>query len=150
VTVSTSGVVPALRRFLKESPACLALSLNATTDEVRTKVMPHNQLWPIAELLETVRVGCKGREVFVEYVLFEGLNDTPEDAARLPGLLEGIGARVNVIPFNGHEGSGFRPPPDDRVVAFQKQVMASGLRCMVRWPRGRDIDAACGQLANKV
>jgi 23S rRNA (adenine2503-C2)-methyltransferase len=150
VTVSTSGVVPAMRRFLRESPACLALSLNATTDEVRERVMPHNALWPIQVLLDTLREHATGREVFVEYVLFEGLNDTDADADRLPVLLEGIGARVNVIPFNGHESSGFRPPSDERVVAFQKRIAASGLRCLVRWPRGREIDAACGQLAMKV
>jgi 23S rRNA (adenine2503-C2)-methyltransferase len=149
VTVSTSGVVPALRRFLAESPACLALSLNATTDEVRERVMPHNALWPIRVLLDTVREHAQGREVFVEYVLFDGVNDTDADADRLPGLLEGIGARINLIPFNGHERSGLSPPSNERVVAFQKRVAASGLRCLVRWPRGRDIDAACGQLAMK-
>jgi 23S rRNA (adenine2503-C2)-methyltransferase len=149
VTVSTSGVVPAMRRFLKESPACLALSLNATTDEVRERVMPHNALWPIATLLDTLREHAVGREVFVEYVLFDGVNDTDADADRLPQLLEGIGARINVIPFNGHERSGLRAPSNERVTAFQKRVASSGLRCLVRWPRGREIDAACGQLAMK-
>jgi 23S rRNA (adenine2503-C2)-methyltransferase len=111
--------------------------------------MPHNRLWPIATLLDTLREHASGRAVFVEYVLFEGLNDTEADAERLPALLAGIGARINVIPFNGHERSGFRPPPDERVVAFQQRVAASGIRCLVRWPRGREIDAACGQLAMK-
>ncbi len=150
ITVSTSGVVPGIRRFFKECPALLALSLNATTDEVRERVMPHNRLWPIEPLLNTVREHAGEREVFVEYVLFAGINDTPEDAERLPKLLTGIRARVNLIPFNGHEASGFKPPTDAEVVSFQKRVGASGLRTLVRWPRGREIDAACGQLAMKV
>ena len=150
VTVSTAGVVPQMRRFLRASKASLALSLNATTDAVREKLMPHNALWPIAKLLETLREHAQDRETFIEYVLFHGVNDSPEDAARLGELLRGVPARINVIPFNGNEGSGFVPPSDEQVVAFQKTVAASGIRTLVRWPRGREIAAACGQLANRV
>lgn len=150
VTVSTAGVVPQMRRFLRASKASLALSLNATTDAVRAQVMPHNALWPIGKLMETLREHAADRETFVEYVLFAGLNDTPEDAARLGTLLQGIPARINVIPFNGNAGSGFRAPSDAQTVAFQKAAAASGIRTLVRWPKGREIDAACGQLANKV
>jgi 23S rRNA (adenine2503-C2)-methyltransferase len=150
VTVSTAGVVPQMRRFLKASKAGLALSLNATTDATREKVMPHNALWPIAKLMETLRAHAADRETFIEYVLFAGLNDTPEDAERLPKLLEGVPARINLIPFNGNAGSGFQPPRDDQVIAFQKAVAKSGIRTLVRWPKGREIAAACGQLANRV
>lgn len=150
VTVSTSGVVPAMRKFLTRSRAGLALSLNATTDEVRERVMPHNKLWPIAELMETLRTHANGAEVFIEYVLFEGINDTEADADRIPELLQGIPARINVIPFNGDGADGFRPPTDEQVTTFQKRVARSGIRTLVRWPRGREIDAACGQLALKV
>lgn len=150
VTVSTAGVVPQMRRFLKASKASLALSLNATTDEIREQVMPHNALWPIAKLMETLREHASDRDTFVEYVLFAGLNDTPADAERLGTLLAGIPARINLIPFNGNEGSGFTPPSNAHVMAFQKAVAASGIRTLVRWPKGREIAAACGQLANKV
>jgi len=150
VTVSTSGVVPAMRRFLAESTACLALSLNATTDELRQRLMPHNWLWPIAALLETLRVHAAGRVVFVEYVLFEEVNDGVADADRLATLLDGIAARVNLIPFNGFAGSTFRAPAPARVAAFQKRVAAAGLRCLVRAARGADIEGACGQLAGAV
>jgi 23S rRNA (adenine2503-C2)-methyltransferase len=147
ITVSTAGVVPAIRRFLSESDACLALSLNATTDAQREELMPHNRLWPIAELMKTLREHGGERDIFIEYVLFDGKNDSDADADRLVALLEGVRSRVNVIPFNGHPVSDLRPPSDVRAVEFQKRVSGAGLRCMVRWPRGRDIDAACGQLA---
>jgi 23S rRNA (adenine2503-C2)-methyltransferase len=150
VTVSTAGVVPQMRRFLRESKASLALSLNATTDAVREQVMPHNALWPIGKLMETLRTHAADRQTFVEYVLFEGLNDSAEDASRLGQLLEGIPARINVIPFNGNAGSSFRAPSVEQTVAFQQAVARSGIRTLVRWPKGREIDAACGQLANKV
>ncbi len=144
VTVSTSGVVPGMRRFLAESRALLALSLNATTDEQRAEIMPQTRRWPIAELLDALRAA--GRPVFVEYVLFDGVNDRDEDARRLPALLDGVEAHVNLIPHNPVSGSPLRPPPTDRVRRFQRQVQAGGLRCLVRWPRGGDVAAACGQL----
>jgi len=150
VTVSTSGVLPGLERFLKESRASLALSLNATTDEVRERVMPHNRTWPIAALLGALRAdaarGSK-RETFVEYVLFDGVNDTDADADRLVALLRELPARVNLIPYNPYPGTALRTPPHQRIVAFHARVVAQGQLCLVRWPRGREIAAACGQLA---
>jgi 23S rRNA (adenine2503-C2)-methyltransferase len=150
VTVSTSGVLPGLERFLRESKASLALSLNATTDEVREQVMPHTRTWPIAALLAALRAdavrGSK-RETFVEYVLFDGLNDSGADADRLVDLLEGLPARVNLIPYNPYPGTALRTPPHERIVAFHQRVVARGQLCLVRWPRGREIAAACGQLA---
>lgn len=152
VTVSTSGVLPEMRRFLKESRAHLALSLNATTDEQREGLMPHNRVWPIAALMaalhEDQALGS-GRRYFIEYVLWQDVNDTDEDARRLVALLAGLPAHVNLIPHNAFAGSFLRAPSDERVLAFQSLVQAGGVRCLVRWPRGRQIAAACGQLARR-
>ncbi len=149
VTVSTSGVVPGMRRFLAESKASLALSLNATTDEARARVMPHTRTWPIAQLLETLREGAARdprREFFIGYVLFEGLNDTDADADRLVALFRDLPARINLIPWNPWPGTGLSTPPAARIVAFHRRVVDQGQLCLVRWPRGREIAAACGQL----
>ncbi|HUG54737.1 MAG TPA: 23S rRNA (adenine(2503)-C(2))-methyltransferase RlmN [Vicinamibacteria bacterium] len=150
VTVSTSGVLPGMTRFLGESRAHLALSLNATTDEQRERLMPHNRAWPIAALLEALRQDhARGsrRRYFIEYVLWEGVNDTDEDAARLAALLRALPAHVNLIPHNVLPGNPLRPPAGERVIAFQRGVRDGGVRCLVRWPRGEHIAAACGQLA---
>ena len=152
VTVSTSGVLPEMKRFLAESRAHLALSLNATTDEQRERLMPHNRVWPIASLLEALREDqARGsrRRYFVEYVLWQDVNDGDEDAARLAALLAGLPAHVNLIPHNAIEESPLRPPTDERVLSFQARLQASGLRALIRWPRGRDVAAACGQLARR-
>jgi 23S rRNA (adenine2503-C2)-methyltransferase len=150
VTVSTSGVLPEMKRFLATSRAQLALSLNATTDEQRERLMPHNRTWPIASLLGALRedaAGGSGRRYFVEYVLWRDVNDTDDDARRLAALLADLPAHVNLIPHNAFEGNPLVPPAPERVLAFQKIVHAAGVRCLIRWPRGRDIAAACGQLA---
>lgn len=149
VTVSTSGVLPGMVRFLKESTASLALSLNATTDQVRTQLMPQTKTWPIAALLQALKDDAKvhpKREHFIEYVLFDGVNDFDEDADRLVELLREVPARVNLIPHNPFPGSPLTPPKPARMLAFQKRVRAQGLLCLVRWPRGQEIAAACGQL----
>ncbi len=150
VTVSTSGVLPGLKRFLAESKASLALSLNATTDEVRAQVMPQTKSWPIASLLEALREDAarraNKRDYFIEYVLFGGLNDTDADADRLVKLLEGIPSRVNLIPYNPYPGTGLETPSPERVMAFHARVVKQGLLTLIRWPRGREIAAACGQL----
>jgi 23S rRNA (adenine2503-C2)-methyltransferase len=150
VTVSTAGVLPGLRRFLRESPAEVALSLNATTDELRERLMPHNRTWPIAALLDALRedhARGSGRRYYVEYVLWDGVNDTHADADRLASLLQGLPAHVNVIPHNPFAGNALKPPAAERVLAFQRRVRAGGVRCLVRGPRGSEIAAACGQLA---
>ena len=152
LTVSTSGVLPGILRFLKESKANLALSLNGTTDAQREVLMPQNKIWPIAELLGALRSDAKntGRSFFIEYVVFDGVNDGDDDARRMVTLLEEIPVRVNLIPHNPFPGSPFLPAKDERLKAMQKIVAAAGLRCIVRWPRGREIGAACGQLAMTV
>jgi 23S rRNA (adenine2503-C2)-methyltransferase len=150
VTVSTSGVLPGLKRFLAESKASLALSLNATTDEVRQQVMPQTKTWPIASLLGALREDAQRRankrEYFIEYVLFGGLNDTDADADRLVQLLDGIPSRVNLIPYNPFPGTNLETPSPERVTAFHSRLVRSGVLTLVRWPRGREIAAACGQL----
>jgi 23S rRNA (adenine2503-C2)-methyltransferase len=150
ITVSTAGLVPAIERLATEgSRVNLAVSLNATTDAVRDEIMPINRKWNIARLLEAVRKVRleRRRRITFEYVLLDGVNDSDEDAARLPRLLRGIPSKVNLIPWNPHAGSPFRRPGDGRVHAFQAALRAEGLPVYVRRSRGDDIDAACGQLA---
>jgi len=150
VTVSTSGVLPGMKRFLREGRGHLALSLNATTDAAREALMPQNRQWPIGDLLEALREDQRrgsGRRYFIEYVLWDGVNDTDADADRLVELLRGLNAHVNLIPHNPFAGNPLRPPSPERVQRFWKLVADGGVRCLVRQPRGREIAAACGQLA---
>ncbi len=150
VTVSTSGVLPGMQRFLRECSASLALSLNATTDDVRRRLMPHDRVWPIAALVGLLRDEAARnprRDCLVEYVLIAGVNDADADADRLAGLLDGVAARVNLIPHNAFPGSDLRAPTPARVRAFQARLETNGRRSFVRWPRGDTIAAACGQLA---
>jgi 23S rRNA (adenine2503-C2)-methyltransferase len=150
ITVSTSGVLPGIQRFLREGRGHLALSLNATTDAGREALMPHNRQWPIGDLLEALREDQRrgsGRRYFIEYVLWDGVNDSDDDAARLVALLAGLSAHVNLIPHNPFTENSLRPSPPERVRVFQKRLQDAGVRALVRTPRGRDIAAACGQLA---
>jgi 23S rRNA (adenine2503-C2)-methyltransferase len=150
ITVSTVGVVPGIEKLGALSPAPnLAISLNATTDEVRDRLMPVNRRWPIAALLEAARRFplTHGRRVTFEYVLLAGVNDTDADAARLPRLLRGIPTKVNLIPWNPFAGPAFARPSAERIRTFQERLRAGGLPVYIRTPRGDDIDAACGQLA---
>jgi len=150
ITVSTSGVLPGMVRFLAECRANLALSLNGTTDEQRGAIMPQTRRWPIGALLGALRddaASGSGRRYFMEYVLLAGVNDADDDARRLCDLLADLPAHVNLIPHNPFEGSPLRPPDDAQVARFRDLVHGGGVRCLVRWPRGRDIAAACGQLA---
>ena len=152
VTVSTSGVLPQIAPLLEVAPIHLAVSLHATTDEVRDVLVPLNRRYPIAELLETLREEPRihrRRPVFFEYTLMEGVNDSVEDARRLPGLLDGIPSKVNVIPMNPHADAPYRPPAADVIDRFTAILHAAGVRVTLRRDRGRDIDAACGQLANR-
>jgi len=153
VTVSTAGVLPGMKRFLAESDASLALSLNATTDAVRSRLMPHNRQWPIGALLCALREDAARRprrRSFIEYVLLAGVNDTRDDARRLGELLEGMNAQVNLIPNNAFPGSPYAAPSRADTLRFQEQLKARGVKSIVRWPRGADIAGACGQLALRV
>jgi 23S rRNA (adenine2503-C2)-methyltransferase len=149
VTVSTSGLVPTIRRLGEETPVKLAVSLNATTDEQRDVLMPINRRWPLAELMAACREFPRrnGRRITFEYVLLGGVNDSLEDARRLAELVRGIPAKVNLIPYNANPGLPYVAPPPERVVAFQEALAARHLTVVVRKNRGRDISAACGQLA---
>jgi 23S rRNA (adenine2503-C2)-methyltransferase len=155
ITVSTAGLVSgveklaALHRSGETSAPNLAISLNATTDEVRDRIMPINKRWPIAALLETARRWplSHGRRVTFEYVMLAGVNDSDADADRLPGLLRGIPAKLNLIPWNGFDGPEFARPSGERIRTFQERLRAAGVAVYIRSPRGDDIDAACGQLA---
>ena len=149
VTVSTAGVLPGMKRFLAECDANLALSLNATTDDVRTRLMPHNARWPIAALLGLLREeGARqpGRRFFIEYVLLAGVNDTPGDARRLADLLRGIAAQVNVIPHNAFAGSPYAAPSREATLQLPGPAeVARGQvdRALAPWRRnGRRLRAA--------
>ena len=149
ITVSTSGLVPNIVRFGEESQVKLAVSLNATTDEQRAQLMPVDKKWNIAALLDAVRKfpSKQGRRVTFEYVLLRGVNDTEADAVRLAALLKGMPVKVNLIPYNENPGLGFGDPGEARLQAFRKILIAREVTTMVRKNRGRDIAAACGQLA---
>ena len=150
ITVSTAGVVAPMRRFLAESEASLALSLNATTDDVRTRIMPHNAQWPIDALLGVLREAVARdpkRRSFIEYVLLGSVNDSKEDARRLGELLRGLNAQVNVIPHNPFPESAYAAPSRAATLSFQAELRARHVKSIVRWPRGADIAGACGQLA---
>jgi 23S rRNA (adenine2503-C2)-methyltransferase len=149
ITVSTSGLVPDIVRFGQDTQVKLAVSLNATTDEQRARLMPVDRKWNIAALLEAVRSfpSRQGRRVTFEYVLLRGVNDSDEDAARLAALLRGLPVKVNVIPYNQNPGLSFQDPGAERVAAFRGALEARGITALVRRNRGRDIAAACGQLA---
>jgi 23S rRNA (adenine2503-C2)-methyltransferase len=150
LTVSTAGLVPGIEKLgaLKPAPN-LAISLNATTDEVRERIMPINKKWPIATLLDAARRFplSHGRRVTFEYVLLAGVNDSNADADRLPRLLRGIPAKVNLIPWNPFQGPDFQRPSAERIRTFQERLRTADVAVYIRSPRGDDIDAACGQLA---
>lgn len=149
VTLSTVGIVPALDRLADESlMPNLAISLHATTDEQRALLVPPNRKYPLADVLDACRrfpLRKRSRITF-EYVLLDGVNDTPEDARRLSVLLTGIKAKVNLIPLNPAPGIPFERPSDERVDRFAQILADRHLTVSVRKSRGRDIRAACGQL----
>jgi 23S rRNA (adenine2503-C2)-methyltransferase len=150
ITVSTSGVVTGIDLLAKTRPLPnLAISLNATTDEIRSEIMPVNRRWNIAALLAAAKRFplAHHRRVTFEYVLLAGVNDSDVDAARLPRLLAGIPSKVNLIPWNPTLGLPFERPSEERILAFQNQVRRPDLPVYIRTPRGDDAAAACGQLA---
>lgn len=152
VTVSTCGLVPELERLGREITVNLAVSLNATTDELRDRIMPVNKAYPIATLLAALKnYPLPGRrKITIEYVLLGGLNDTPEDAKRLVRLLSDIPCKINLIPFNPHEKADFRPPTRAALDAFHKYLLDRHFTVITRDSRGSDISAACGQLKGKL
>jgi 23S rRNA (adenine2503-C2)-methyltransferase len=152
ITLSTSGVVPEIIRAGQEIGTSLAVSLHGTTDEIRTKLVPLNKKYPIAELMAAVRqypIASNARRITFEYVMLKGVNDTLEDAKRLVQLLKGIPAKVNLIPFNPWPGTQYECSEWDTIEAFAEVLNKAGYASPVRTPRGRDIMAACGQLKSE-
>lgn len=151
ITVSTVGLVPMIERFGQETDVKLAISLNASTDEQRSKTMPVNRKWNIAALLDACRKLPlrQGRRITFEYVLLKGFNDADEDAHRLVKLLKGIPAKVNLIPYNENPGLGFKSPEEQRAEEFREILAQGHVAAYIRQNRGRDIAGACGQLANR-
>jgi 23S rRNA (adenine2503-C2)-methyltransferase len=149
ITLSTVGVLPALERLATEPfMPNLAVSLHATTDDLRNRLVPVNRKYNLTDLIDVCkRFPLKRRErITFEYVLLEGVNDSPEDARRLVKLLEGIRAKINLLPLNEAPGIAYTRPSDDRVNRFAQILAEKGQTVMVRKSRGRDIRAACGQL----
>ncbi|MDV4168998.1 23S rRNA (adenine(2503)-C(2))-methyltransferase RlmN [Rhodovulum sp. FJ3] len=149
ITLSTSGVVPEIARTAEEIGCMLAVSFHATTDEVRDKLVPINKRWNIAELLEALKAYPKlsnSERITFEYVMLKDVNDTDSDARRLVKLIQGIPAKINLIPFNEWPGSPYQRSDWDRIEAFADIIYKAGYASPIRTPRGEDIMAACGQL----
>ncbi len=154
VTLSTSGVVPALDRLKDTIDVSLAVSLHAPEDELRTQLVPLNRKYPIAELLAVCRRYIAGKErkvvVTFEYVMLDAVNDSEFHAQQLAQLLRGIPAKINLIPFNPFPGSEYRRSSPAAIDRFRTVLQTHGLVTVTRRTRGEDIDAACGQLAGRV
>jgi 23S rRNA (adenine2503-C2)-methyltransferase len=152
VTLSTSGVVPGIRR-LAEEPVIpnLAISLNATTDAVRDLLIPINKKWNIETLLDACRSFplAQRRRITFEYVLIEGINDSTEDARRLVRLLRGLRKKINLIPLNADPWIPLKTPDPERLLAFQQILVDHHITVNIRRPRGDDVSAACGMLAGR-
>lgn len=150
ITVSTAGIIPGIQKLAETKPLVnLAVSLNATTDEVRNRIMPINKKYPLMELISACRdfpLPPRMRMTF-EYVMLDSINDSDEDAGRLVKLLAGIKSKVNLIPYNQLDNSGeLRSPSESRVLAFQNILKKAGMTTIIRKSMGLDISAACGQL----
>ena len=155
VTLSTSGVVPALDRLAEFSDVSLAVSLHAPNDEIRNKIVPINRRYPIQQLLQSAKSyidaqSDRKRVVTIEYTLLAGVNDQPEHARELSTLLKDFPCKINLIPFNHFPNSGFDRPSGNAVSRFWQVLVDAGFIVTVRSTRGDDIDAACGQLVGEV
>ncbi len=153
ITISTVGLVPAIRRYADEQRQTpLAVSLHAATDEERDRLIPINRRWPVAQLMEAIRyyIDKTGRRVTIEWALIAGENDTAEQAQRLGQLLQGLLVHVNLIPLNPTEGYGGQPSSRQAVDAFQAVLQRYGVSSTVRLRRGIDIQAGCGQLRDRI
>ncbi len=150
VTISTCGLAPAIERMADDPDmdASLAVSLNATTDELRDRIMPVNKAYPLERLIRALHYYCNAtaNTVTIEYALFKGVNDSDSDAARLMELLSGLPCMINVLMFNPFPNAPFERPDEERVYAFRNILLNHGYVAVVRNSRGRDINAACGQL----
>ncbi|MCK5812781.1 MAG: 23S rRNA (adenine(2503)-C(2))-methyltransferase RlmN [Cocleimonas sp.] len=154
VTLSTSGVVPALDRLRGEVEVSLALSLHAGNDQLRNKLVPINKKYPLKVLMDACKRYMKGKaareRITIEYVMLDGVNDTDQHARELIYTLKGVPSKVNLIPFNPFPETRYKRSPIKRINQFRDILIASGLIVVTRRTRGDDIDAACGQLAGQV
>jgi 23S rRNA (adenine2503-C2)-methyltransferase len=153
VTLSTSGVIPALMRLQEQMPVALAVSLHAPNDELRDILVPINQKYPLKQLMQACQsyVSAGPRDfITFEYVMLRDVNDSDEHARQLIGLVKDIPCQFNLIPFNPFPDSGYEASTGERIRRFKSQLIEHGFIVTVRKTRGDDIDAACGQLAGKV
>jgi 23S rRNA (adenine2503-C2)-methyltransferase len=153
VTVSTAGVVPAMLELRKATDVALAVSLHAPNDELRNELVPLNKKYPLKELMDVCREYFKDdhkRYVTMEYVMLDGVNDTPIHARQLIKLLGDVPSKVNLIPFNPFPHSPYKRSDMDTILRFRDMLMKAGLNTTIRKTRGDDIDAACGQLVGQV
>jgi 23S rRNA (adenine2503-C2)-methyltransferase len=149
ITISTSGIIPKIEELGKaEVRPKLAISLNASTEEMRQELMPITRKWHLKDLIEVCRAYPlrPWEKLTFEYVLLGGVNDTDADARRVAKLLANLNCKVNLIALNPGPGIPFSTPAPERVIAFQQEIMRRGITCFIRKPRGLDIFAACGQL----
>ncbi len=151
ITVSTIGIIPAMRRFLEETGCHLAISIHSPFDEERKKLMPVQKLYPIKDVLDTLREYDfdNHRRVSFEYILFEGINDSDKHVKELVRVLQGIRCRVNLMRFHPIPNSPLKSPSEDVVEHFRKSLNDKGVTATVRTSRGLDIEAACGMLSTK-
>ena len=153
VTLSTSGIVPAIERLREACPVSLAVSLHAPNDALRDQLVPINRKYPLSELLAACRryLEVAPRDfITFEYVMLDGINDSDEDARTLVALTQDVPCKFNLIPFNPFPNSGFRRSPAERIRRFAEILLSAGIVTTTRKTRGDDIDAACGQLAGQV
>lgn len=149
ITLSTVGIVPALKELPQKAPPIkLAISLNATDEKTRSLLMPINKKYPLYELLKTIKeYPLKPRQrITFEYVMLKGINSSEEDALRLSQILKGIPSKINLIPFNPWEGCEFKKPDEYEILKFQEILASKGYSVFIRKSKGIDIHAACGQL----
>ncbi len=151
ITVSTAGIIPALKKLGRDIEVSLAVSLHSADDAVRSRLAPVNKKYPLKELMETCRNFplSNRRRITYEYTMLEGVNDSDEDAYKLRKLMAPLKAHVNLIYFNPWQGCAFKPTPEKRVREFQRILLDAKINCVVRKSRGRDILAACGQLKSR-
>jgi 23S rRNA (adenine2503-C2)-methyltransferase len=153
VTISTSGIPKLMPRVGSELNCNLALSLHGTNNRLRSSIMGINDTYPLEMVMQACReyseTRARGRKVLFEYTMLAGVNDSPEQAAELIDLVQGLKCHINLIPFNPWPGAPFECSDDDTIMAFGKQLLDAGLGTTIRWPKGRDIMAACGQLRSE-
>lgn len=152
ITLSTSGFVPQIRQLAGEDLQFqLAVSLHSASDELRNRLVPINRRYPLDQLIYACKeyAGKTGRNILIEYALFDGINDSINDADALVHLLDGLECSINLIPGNPTHSNDFKPSPLEIAIAFQKKLIAGGIRTMLRVSRGADIEAGCGQLRSR-